>query len=111
MSLAPSISGHHGISPLCSVTSRRVLQWRQHHHKVGGKVTVLRAAQSKNGASSKLSASKTIAADSAKEPSLASSEHKVAYQGLHGAFCEEAVYKALPTWTTIPCEGFETVFQ
>lgn len=42
---------------------------------------------------------------------VALSGRKMAYQGVAGAFCEEAAMQALPDWETLPCEGFETVFQ
>lgn len=35
----------------------------------------------------------------------------VAYQGVPGAYSEQAALKACPEWSHIPCESFELVFQ
>ena len=35
----------------------------------------------------------------------------VAYQGVPGAYSEQAALKACPEWNHIPCESFELVFQ
>ena len=48
-------------------------------------------------------------ADPAPEPGIRKS--RVAYQGVPGAFCEEATTKALPGWEEVPCKGFETALQ
>ena len=35
----------------------------------------------------------------------------VAYQGVPGAYSEQAALKACPEWSHTPCESFELVFQ
>lgn len=42
-------------------------------------------------------------------PSLA--VHKVAYQGVPGAYSEVAARKACPDFDPLPCEQFEVAFQ